>query len=360
MDNHTMCMFSPSAGEVILSNIQLVCLFFFSLIGFLMNACELCLIPKISIWPINVRMFLINVNVAALFTTSYGLVRFIAYEVHSVTLFNPAGSIRKISIGSCHFLESLLVISAAPLCYSMLAIAVERWLVSTNRMKPSEDKPNKLVIVTVAMSWLMALPNLTVLFMESAPQAAEGNTCFCAFLAMVGPIFMVLVAIFLLQELAVICMFFYVLHLNRTKLHSFCLDTVSHSLSERFEIRGTIRITEMALPTVFCQTLIWTLIVISAAFAIVNPDVNALYYSFSPRAAAVLQLINNLIIMTAALHPVVLFSCSDVLRKKFHVHILRRAQVEPATSQLELQPVAQGDRHIQIMNSIWETRGHVH
>ncbi len=266
------CKFLFSSREEATFKVHTVFMFSLSLFGLFPNICQLWLIPKVSVWPVNVRLLLANTNCAALLTSICVIFRFFLYDIYYISNF-ASGSFQKVGVGVCRLLASSAAIASSPLAYSVPAIAVERWLITTNRLNPSEEKPQKLIILAIIGSWIMGLFTVAGLFLFDTPEMAQGQMCYCSYLVCLPiRILLFLCGLFLVQEVATNIFFYVVLHLNRTKLNSFCLDTVTHSLSDRFETRNTIRITKMAFPSVLFQTLIWFLISIAVLLSVLTFD----------------------------------------------------------------------------------------
>ncbi len=152
-------------------------------------------------------------------------------------------------------------------------------------------------------------------------------------------------------------LFYYILHLSRTKLANFCLSTATHSLSDRFETKSTIRITEMLFPSVLLQTVIWSIIVFCSFLAILQFDLDTLYLSFDPNKVLHVELMITLLMLHAALHPVLLLIHGETLRKKFLECVLHKVQQAPMVG-VTLNEQADGDQHLEIMQSIWNDHHH--
>ncbi len=361
MDNESIdrCQFKFTSLEEFAFKFEISATFLFSLFGFLANACQLWLVSKMTVWPINVRLLLANINAAALFTNLCGLLRFFYYDIRNL-YSSGSGVLQEVSTFLCQLHACSLTVCCTPLAYSLPAIAVERWLVSTNRMSPSEDKPHKLIALAVIGSWLVGLFVGAGVFVPNTPQGAHGHNhmCYCTFFALIpSPILLTSVGFFVAQELLMSILFYYILHFSRTKLANFCLSTATHSLNDRFETKSTIRITEMVFPSVLLQTVIWSVTVFWSVLVILKFDFDTLYLSFDPTKALSVEPMITLVMLHTALHPVLLLVRGKTLRKKFLECVLHKVQQTPVVG-VTLNEQADGDRHLEIVQSIWNDHHH--
>ncbi len=335
-----------------LFNLQLSLFLVVSLFGFIGNILNLIVIPKVKIWSINVRLILINISICALMQNLYVFVRFFVYDRNYFSLSSSL-QLNPISFYACQIQETVASLAGTPLAFSVPIVVVERWLVTKDRLKPLESRPNKFVVVTVALSWFMGLFSIALMKPGFGPQNA--SLCFCSYM-LITPFhqYLLLCLIFFAQELIVNCLFYYVLHLNRTELFSYSLNTARHSLARRFELRSTIQITEMLFPSVLCHTIFYSLAV-AVSLVAVWYEKGDLHEAFHLGKASLVTVAVALFALHASVHPFMLFYRSKLLRTKLRALFCGQPNDLPQWAVL-YQQTTDPEKLMEIMTNIWNNK----
>ncbi len=347
------CTTVIESWKVSLFSVQILSTLTLSIIALLSNLSQLCIIPKVKLWPANVRLFLCSMGLAAFLVGIYGLFRFIAHD-HYYISFSTLIHTPWTALSFCRVQESLFALSAIPLIFSMPGLAVERLLATKHLIDPSDSKPHIFVMIIVASSWLLGLLTNLALFLKSAPSS---SMCFCQYKVMSHGGFLSGIAIvFFFQWVIVNIIFLHVLQLNKKLLAKFNLGASTHSLEKRFKMKSTVQLTQSLLPSVLTQAVISLVTVLLSQLVTHNMemDMTSLFHTFSVGIASAVSASFLLVFIQAALHPFILYLRSDVLRNKFLEVYLRKEKNPGKWAVNVLQQNAGMDRNVEILGDIWD------
>lgn len=228
---------------------------------------------------------------------------------------------------------------------------------STGRLMSTEDVFDHISKSFLVVPWITGII-FSCFFIIQAILYFPGYVCFCHFNLILNKIvYLVTLAILLLFEISIALAFYHCLKLSRVRLADFNINSISHSLSDRFNIQETIRITQMLFPSAVIHGSCWlALLVFEVAVLLDTNDDDrkgVLRNGSSTDNSNALMLLCPLLAASHSLiHPIIIFSKSNHLRKALFGEKINRKHCSTVTV-MNSGAGGVGVNHKKILEDIW-------
>lgn len=254
----------------------------------------------------SIRILSCNLSVACVFASFYYMIRILLVWAQ---MDEPCKM--QVKSNECNLITIPYNLALTSIILTMLGIAVDRWRASSGNYNIDSCKFGFGICI---LSWLSYTAVIPFLFLTGDPQLAEAPFCVSMVIANMKPNLVLSIAIVGAGITAMIA-YLRLNSFNRGKLREFAIKQAQLSLDRRMEIRQTIEITSLFLPSLILHTLLWI------AYFIILPFVVYEFKSDFVFRYCLAMVFYNLVAVFMFIHPIVLFLKSDRLRMKLKLLI---------------------------------------
>uniref|UniRef100_A0A5S6QFF1 G-protein coupled receptors family 1 profile domain-containing protein n=1 Tax=Trichuris muris TaxID=70415 RepID=A0A5S6QFF1_TRIMR len=219
------------------------------MVGMLTNLALFRSVRCSRLFHANVRLLLLHSIVACEILCAHQVIHGIVGGMSIANHVFNVGVTKK----TCILVQAPSVASFLVFSICIAAIGAERLLATLKNRYDDKERSSTAVRVFVTVTWAGGILN-ALLFLLVRNQETVVQYC-SLFLLSFSPLLYVTCGFYCMIATSTVIVYWVTYKLNSTRVLAFSINTATHSLQERFQLRNNISITYSLLPCVLCSSI---------------------------------------------------------------------------------------------------------